>query len=593
MHHEKLKTLNDLREMIMQIDMQPNRKRDMASAITRLCEMLQRSPKTLDLDPSKLRILIKTIRPVMHGISPKTLSNIRALVGAALVIAGELEPVARGVAKRDVAWRGLVQAIATDHELVSGLAAFMNWCASNGSNPEDVCDSTLREFLDWLETRTLHPNPRELTRRVPILWTRARESVTGWPTTNLTRLSFKAPSQRWPWDQLSTEFRQGVEAYIAKRQKPDLFDESDRAPRRPLSSKTLHLHRQQLHTAASVLIRSKAISAKDITLEFLVRPEPFKAVLRGLLDQVAKRLAASRHNPSDVRDIGNTPPVNAFAISTAQTLIQVARYHAKVSDEELNALRRWASKLTPVPLDLTEKNKRLLRQLEVPETQARLLFLPERLQAAVAVDLKRGRLRSVDAQIALAIDLQIALPMRPQNLSALDWRRHFTDLGGSAGLRIHIPAAETKGKKRDIAAEIPPEVAARLNWYRHHILPRLDADENGPLFVTLGGHQKDQKTLAVQMIKVIERDVGVHMTPHQFRHFAAVLYLEKNPNDFETVRCLLGHAFAKTTRIYAGSSTARAGRAYGDFLYERKDELRPPNLGTRRRSSFHSANPGG
>ena len=65
------------------------------------------------------------------------------------------------------------------------------------------------------------------------------------------------------------------------------------------------------------------------------------------------------------------------------------------------------------------------------------------------------------------------------------------------------------------------------------------------------------------MIGVVARQVGIHMTPHQFRHFAAVAYLEDNPQDFETPRALLGHSFGKTTRIYAGSS---ARRAYGQSV---------------------------
>lgn len=64
------------------------------------------------------------------------------------------------------------------------------------------------------------------------------------------------------------------------------------------------------------------------------------------------------------------------------------------------------------------------------------------------------------------------------------------------------------------------------------------------------------------------------MTSHQFRHFAATSYLELHPEDFETLRTLLGHAWSKTTRIYAGSSTRRASRAYGDFLCKQREALR-------------------
>jgi site-specific recombinase XerD len=122
--------------------------------------------------------------------------------------------------------------------------------------------------------------------------------------------------------------------------------------------------------------------------------------------------------------------------------------------------------------------------------------------------------------------------------------------------------------------EIPDEVARRIRWYRRHILPGLGADMNGPLFVTESSKQKKQATLTRQITDAIARHIGIAMTPHQFRHFGATSYLEQHPEDFETVRAMLGHAWSKTTRIYAGSSSRRASRAYGDHLFEQREALK-------------------
>jgi integrase len=113
-------------------------------------------------------------------------------------------------------------------------------------------------------------------------------------------------------------------------------------------------------------------------------------------------------------------------------------------------------------------------------------------------------------------------------------------------------------------------MAETLRWYRRELLARLGGDPNGDLFVSQGGERKCQDTFADQIIERIETKVGIHMTPHQFRHLAAVLYLEAHPEDFQTVSDLLGHAFAKTTRIYAGSSTRRASVTYGKHLVEQR-----------------------
>ena len=97
---------------------------------------------------------------------------------------------------------------------------------------------------------------------------------------------------------------------------------------------------------------------------------------------------------------------------------------------------------------------------------------------------------------------------------------------------------------------------------------------NGPLFVTDTGIRKSQATLSRQITDAIVRHIGIYMTPHQFRHFGATSYLEQHPEDFETARAILGHAWSKTTRIYAGSSSRRASRAYNQHLFEQRDALK-------------------
>jgi integrase len=61
--------------------------------------------------------------------------------------------------------------------------------------------------------------------------------------------------------------------------------------------------------------------------------------------------------------------------------------------------------------------------------------------------------------------------------------------------------------------------------------------------------------------------VGVVMTPHQFRHLAAKLFLDLHPNEFETVRKLLGHKSIETTmRYYRELDAALAGKRYAALL---------------------------
>ena len=127
------------------------------------------------------------------------------------------------------------------------------------------------------------------------------------------------------------------------------------------------------------------------------------------------------------------------------SLTQVAKHYVGATAEEIAQLKRIASKLPSVPHELTPKNKALLRQFEFERLRAKLLFLPEQLVAEVGKDLETDRLNFVKPQVAIAIDFELAIPLRPQNLSSLNWQRHFSEPDGPRGrLLLHIPASETK-----------------------------------------------------------------------------------------------------------------------------------------------------
>jgi integrase len=497
--------------------------------------------------------MLSGIRPAAHGISAKSYSNLRSLLGAALQLANVTDPLGRGGAKRDPGWAALLRSVADDKRLSNGLAAFANWCARQGISPAEVGDTAVQQFLAWLETKTLHPRARDLVRGVPRLWNEASSQFECWPSTKLTALSFRPPARHLNWSDLSPGFRQDAEQYLALRANPDLFDERPEAPKRPLASTTLRQQREHLRLAASVLAQNGEIAA---SLSELVRPERFKCVLRHY------------HNQA------NGEP-NSFVIALAATLLQVAQHHVNATFDQVRELKRIASKLPSLPFDLTAKNKTLLRQLESDRLRAKLLFLPEQLMGEVAKALEGGRVRFVEAQVAVAIDILLALPLRPQNLSSLSWQHNFSEPNGPRGnLLLHVAARDTKTKKHEIVSEVPDDVARRLRWYRRHVLPRLGADTNGHLFVTETCNQKSQETLTQQITEAIARHIGIHMTPHQFRHFGATSYLEQHPEDFETARALLGHAWGKTTRIYAGSSSRRASRAYNQHLFRQREALK-------------------
>jgi integrase len=417
----------------------------------------------------------------------------------------------------------------------------------------------------------LCPKPRDVVRRVPHLWNEASDRFEVWPKIKLTPLSFKQPRKHLAWEALNADFRRDVEAYLDMRANPDLFDERPNAPTRKLAATTIKVQREHLRLAASVLIKSCIEVDAIASLADLMQPERVKTVLRHYTGR-------AKGKP------------NAFVVCLMQTFLQVAQYYLDAAAEEIAELKRIASKLPSLPHELTAKNKALLLQFDSEALRAKLLFLPDKLMAEVAKDLEGARVDFIKAQVAIAIDLQLALGLRPQNLTSLNWQRHFLQPDGPKGrLRLHLPKEEMKSRSKDHTVEVPEDVAKRLRWYRRHILARLDIDSNGDLFVSGKGRRKDQKTVTIQMIRAIERYLGIHMTPHQFRHLVATWYLEDHPEDLETARALLAHSSAKTTLIYVGQSSQRASRAYGEHLFKQRDALKLKQKGGPKRRTKKEA----
>jgi integrase len=87
------------------------------------------------------------------------------------------------------------------------------------------------------------------------------------------------------------------------------------------------------------------------------------------------------------------------------------------------------------------------------------------------------------------------------------------------------------------------------------------------LFPGEGGEPKDKLLFGIQITRRIQKAIGLKVTPHQFRHAAAAIYLKHRPGDYETVRRLLGHREIQTTiRFYCGLQTMHATEQFGRLI---------------------------
>ena len=92
-------TLADVLGVIDQAGLTGTRRRDMVSAINRICEMAGATPASVRAEPAVLKDMLSRIRPAAHGVSAKSYSNLKSLFAAALQLAGVIDPSGRGSAK--------------------------------------------------------------------------------------------------------------------------------------------------------------------------------------------------------------------------------------------------------------------------------------------------------------------------------------------------------------------------------------------------------------------------------------------------------------------------------------------------------------
>jgi hypothetical protein len=302
--------------------------------------------------------------------------------------------------------------------------------------------------------------------------------------------------------------------------------------------------------AATALVETGFPVDQLTGLDVLVEPKQAKAALRFLFERGGGKKTGYLHH-------------------IAILLKTVAKYYVRKDEKTVGFLGQLCRNLKPKQAGLTEKNKRFLHQFADLQKLGELLMLPKRLLAAADRQGGHHRGAAVKVALALAIGIELVIPLRQSNLGGLRHDRHIHRAGKS--ILLSIPAHETKNDN-PIEAELPSWLVRIMDRYIDHYRPRLVTAPSPWLFPGENGERRSSG-FGVQIGKLIADEIGVVMTPHQFRHLAAKLYLDRRPGDYETVRRLLGHKSIVTTmRFYRELDVVLAVERYGELITQFMEE---------------------
>jgi integrase len=550
-------TLDDVIALISNAELTGRKKQDLRSAVKTVAKLLGAEVANIAADPALLRRQLKWISPAAHGLSQGRWNNVRSLLGKALALARPMLP-GRSIEPLMPEWEALAAAL--PFNLRVRVLPMLRFLSARSIGPNEVTMADLVAYRQAIVSDRLRKDPEKTWDSLLWSWNSCCREIEGWPQIAIER-DLKREVYVLPWSTFRASLKEDVDGYMRRLAGTDL---SELGPPRPARPATLQRREYQFRMAASALVH-KGVEPGDFhAIADLLSFDRYQMILRFFLD---------RHG-------GQTSPQVA---QLAGFLKDVARHWLKVEGTELDRFKKIASRLAIPRAGMTAKNRGRLRPFDDPDAVAAFLDLPHRIRREVQADRRNPKRKAILAQMAAAIAILQAAPVRIKNLSGLDLHRHLIERGKR--VYLSIPEEEVKNGE-PIEFELPAETVDVVAWYAREHRPVLLVEPTDALFPRRSGGSKSPAAFGSQISSTMFKYTGLRINPHLFRHIAGKLFLDARPGQYEVVRRVLGHrSIATTTSIYTGAESRAAGQHFAAVIAERRRALegRGPTAAPRRR----------
>ena len=522
------------------------RRKAYGGAIRTVCAVLGRPAEALPATMIEIDRLLQEVPAPVRGRSKKTIANTRSRLKAALLHLSDAPALPPHGTPLSANWARLYGELA-ELRLRHGLSRLVRVASFRGIAPEQVDDVFLQDVLRSIQTVNWGRDTLPFWRTTVAVWNEAVDSVPGWPSQRLTPPPDSKRPRHLSLSELPESFRKDLEAYLTWASGADRL--ADDAPTTPLKASTLRQRREHLRLAASTLALCLGSPDQVEHLATLVAPANMRAIL-------TRYLAATANNQP-----------TTFIRSLAITMLAVARHWITAPPEQMAELKRLNAKLGSTPTGLTPKNRDLIRRFQDRELLAALLNLPDTLRKQASSGRSSPARRLQKVQIALAIEILLAAPMRMQNLAMLELGRSLQWPSGRNGPAYVVLRRDETKNEVPLEYPLPDHCLELLREYLDRFRSYATVKDREWLFLRLDGSRVPDSALRDGITKAVARELDIAMTPHQFRHVAAAVALDVHPGAIGLVRDLLGHRNIKTTsNFYAGMRTREAAREFDRIL---------------------------
>lgn len=523
-------------------DTRQNRAR--ISAIRRIATFLHRPPCDLPTDVRTLRRMLNGLHPAQCGVSRKSLSNVKSNLADALRVAGVLPNEERGCS-RTAPWLSLLDLASADQQRW-GLSRFVDFCCAQGVEPEDVTQEVFAAYRDHIDDRLLAREPADHCKATATTWNhliKASDRPFVRLKSNLQKQYRARPLSDYP-----QSLQDEVSRYLDRLSHANIFDES--GPDKPLRPTSLRNIKAHLCQYLDALVSASAAPDDFGCLKDAVSADQMKTAFRTI---------HARRGSNDIpKGLANI----------AATLTALAKHHLALPEDQLRQMLAIKKRVSTEPRGMSQKNRERLGQFSDWQNVLLLVSLAPKLMER-ADQRPLGRNSALEAMYAAALAILLSCPMRVANLASLDLDRHLRPRrnGTRTIYTIRIEGAEVKNGE-PIEVDLNSKGSRIVHRYITQYRPQVSDGAGTALFPRLGdGKSRDPSNFSRAILDLIQRETGLVVNVHLFRHFAAMLYLKERPGDFETVRRLLKHKRLQTTmNFYASLSNQWAHEHYDDVV---------------------------
>jgi integrase len=528
-------------------DLSDQRRRHLTCSVRQIAKWLNRP---LDAVPARWeasRFSVGRLHYARLGVTAKTLANHKANAKAALSWFRNETGLPQHGAPLAPEWTKFCARL--DKPMRQRLYALLRYCSARRIPPTSVSGEVFDAY--WAHrTATSARASNDTARRFMIrAWNAAAAAIKDF---GRLRILFEPPvkDKASPtWNEFPEGLQRDVDRYFASLAKPHRTITGKRI--QPCSAGTIETRRRELIAVMRMAVREGVPIESLDSLAALLHPDVVEPVIE----------AYWRKN-------GKEPSTGT--IDLGWKLLRMARETGGLDQAALARLDDIRVALEAHRRGgLTAKNMAVIRAVLTQGIWSEIVSLPDVLmqQARSAGDTAPIK-AAVLAQLATAIAILSFAPVRLANLTGIDLGQNLIKPGGpNTPYWLVFPHYDVKNRV-DLNFKFDQALTDLIDEYVHEFRPTLLRGMNAPwLFPGEAGKPKNKLLFGQQITHRIHKATGLRITPHQFRHAAAAIYLKRRPGDYETVRRILGHRNINTTvHFYCGLGTIEATEQFGKLI---------------------------